>query len=220
MGIFSYDGKVFHLLRRMTDFLCLGFLTLICCIPIVTIGASVAAMYAMAFKLVRHEECYVGRQFFRAFRENFKKATILWLILAVVGLLFYVDFRILDVVELQNEDILRKGLFVILVVCAVIGSYFLPLQSYFENTVKNTVKNACIMGIANPVYSLIIIILCFAPSLLVYYYPITIPFVLLFGFSVICYLHALIFQRVFQRCLAATQKGTEGEKEERSTKLP
>lgn len=48
----------------------------------------------MSFKMVKNEENYIVKGFWKAFKENFRQSTALWLIiLAVCGVLF-VDYRI------------------------------------------------------------------------------------------------------------------------------
>ena len=81
MKIFDLDSPLMQFLNKMADLLWLNILTFICCIPIVTIGASLTAMHYMALKMVRNEECYITRGFFKSFKENFRQATLIWLLL-------------------------------------------------------------------------------------------------------------------------------------------
>ena len=77
MKFFDMDSPLMQGLGKMADLLWLNVLTLICCIPIVTIGASFTAMNYMALKMARNEECYITRGFFKSFRENLKQATLI-----------------------------------------------------------------------------------------------------------------------------------------------
>ena len=63
MKIFDLDSPLMQFLNKMADLLWLNILTFICCIPIVTIGASLTAMHYMALKMVGNEECYITRGF-------------------------------------------------------------------------------------------------------------------------------------------------------------
>ena len=69
----------------------LNLLTLICCIPIITAGDAMTALYYMTVKMVKNEECYIVKGYFKSFKENFKQATIIWLIALLVGIIL-VDF--------------------------------------------------------------------------------------------------------------------------------
>lgn len=77
--IFSIDNRFIQLLNKIFCAAWLNILWFLCCIPIFTIGASTTALYYVSFKLVRNEEGNITKQFFTAFRSNFKKATLIWL---------------------------------------------------------------------------------------------------------------------------------------------
>ena len=65
MKFFNLDSPVMQALGKMADLMWLNILTLICCIPVVTAGASLTAMHYMALKIVRNEECYITKGFFK-----------------------------------------------------------------------------------------------------------------------------------------------------------
>ena len=79
------DNVITRALSKICDMICLNVLWVICSIPIVTIGASTTALYTVMLKMVRNEEGYIFRGFFKAFKENFKQSTIIWLIVAALG---------------------------------------------------------------------------------------------------------------------------------------
>ena len=85
--IFNMDNKFFVFMGRVADLMILNILCIICCIPIITIGASVTAMYYVTLKMARNEESYIVRSFFKSFKENFKQATVIWLVALVAGIL-------------------------------------------------------------------------------------------------------------------------------------
>ena len=69
--LFNLDSPIMVFLSKMADLLILNLLALICCIPIITIGASMTAMSYVTLKMVRDEECYIAKDFFKSFRQNF-----------------------------------------------------------------------------------------------------------------------------------------------------
>lgn len=71
--IFSIDNRFIQLLNKIFCAAWLNILWFLCCIPVFTIGASTTALYYVSFKLVRNEEGNITKQFFTAFRSNFKK---------------------------------------------------------------------------------------------------------------------------------------------------
>ncbi len=79
-------------LSRLADMMILNILTLLLCIPVVTAGASLTAMYYVELKWARKEEGYVVKPFFREFKANFKQATGEWLIMLAVIAVLALDF--------------------------------------------------------------------------------------------------------------------------------
>lgn len=85
--IFDMDSPVMRFLGRLADLMILNLVTLLCCLPVVTIGASLTAMHYVLLKMVRNEESYIVRSFFKSFKENFKQATVIWLIILLLSLI-------------------------------------------------------------------------------------------------------------------------------------
>ena len=78
---FNMDNKFFVFMGRVADLLLLNFLCILCCIPVVTAGASITALYYVTLKMARDEESYIARSFFRSFKQNFKQSTIINIIM-------------------------------------------------------------------------------------------------------------------------------------------
>ena len=91
MRFFSYDSKFGQLFLKLAYGCCLNILWLVCCLPIVTIGASTTALYYTSFKIAKDEGSYITTMFFRSFRQNFKQATVIWLIMLAAGLIIGAD---------------------------------------------------------------------------------------------------------------------------------
>ena len=107
MKFLNLDSPLMQGLGKMADLMWLNVLTLICCLPIVTIGASLTAMNYMALKIARNEECYITRGFFKSFKENFRQATVIWLIFLVVILILAGDFAIIKSSVVEFGDIFQ-----------------------------------------------------------------------------------------------------------------
>ena len=75
----------------MFDILYVSVLWILACIPIVTIGAATTALYYTVNKVVRHTRGYVWKDFWGAFRSNFKQSTIVWLVVMAVSALLIFD---------------------------------------------------------------------------------------------------------------------------------
>ena len=51
---FNMDNKFFTFMSRVADLIILNLLCIVCCIPVVTIGPSIAAMFYVTLKMVRN----------------------------------------------------------------------------------------------------------------------------------------------------------------------
>ena len=88
MNIFEEGSPVQRFLNKMADLLILNIITLLMCLPIITAGAALTAMHYVLLKIVRGEEGYILRSFFRSFKRDFIQGTARWLIfLAIWGLM-------------------------------------------------------------------------------------------------------------------------------------
>ena len=92
--IFDMDNKFFRFMSKVADLCILNIICVVCCIPVITAGASITAMYYVTLKMVRNEEAYILRSFFKSFKQNFKQATIINLIMLLIGVVLYVDLNV------------------------------------------------------------------------------------------------------------------------------
>jgi uncharacterized membrane protein YesL len=153
MKFFSYESKFSQLLLKLCYACYLNLLWFVCSIPIVTIGASTTALYYAALKVVRDEDSHVGAAFFRSFRQNFKQATVLWLILLGVGLFLGADGYILYHLRQTSSGTMAVMWTLILAMVIAVGvlyvivlEYVFPLLASVVNTNKAMLKNAFLLG--------------------------------------------------------------------------
>lgn len=90
--LFCRDSPLWRALTKVVDLIWLNILFVICCIPVFTVGAALSAMYSVTLKMCVNEEGAISQDFFKAFRENFKQATILWGIMLGIGIFLIADF--------------------------------------------------------------------------------------------------------------------------------
>ena len=69
--LFNLDSPILKVLGTLADMCLLNIMTLIGCLPVVTAGASITAMHYVLLKMVRNEEGYVWKDFWKSFKENF-----------------------------------------------------------------------------------------------------------------------------------------------------
>ena len=198
-ALFNLDNPVWNFMGKVADLVILNLLALICSIPIVTIGASWTAMYYVTIRIVRKEEGYVIRDFFRSFKENFKQATIIWLLVILVVAVFVGDIAIYSMMPEQIPQAVMIG--VVALAFLVLGTvvYVFPILSRFHNTTKNTIKNAFLLSIVNIPFTVILIIMLIVPFVLAVFVIEIAPIILLMGLSLPAFFSSMIFVRIFRK---------------------
>ena len=153
MRFFSYDSKFGRLFLKISYACCLNTLWFICCLPIVTIGASTTALYYTSFKIAKDEGSFITTMFFRSFKQNFKQATMIWLIMLVTGLTIGVDAVLLYRLHLTTTGtaavvwtLLLAVIFACMVLYVIVLFNIFPLLSIASNTTANMFKNAFLIG--------------------------------------------------------------------------
>lgn len=200
--IFNMDNKFFVFMGKVADLIILNLLCIVCCIPIITAGASITAMFYVTLKMVRNEESYIIKSFFKSFKENFKQATIIHLIMLVTALLLFFDIRIVN----RLGGTANKVLFIIFMAFTIlylmIFLYIYPVLSKFYNTIKATFTNAFLMSIRHLPYTFLMMVITAIPVALLFIpdarvmSTLMMLFVLL-GFSTVAYCNSFFFVKIF-----------------------
>ena len=153
MRFFSYDSKFGQLFLKLAYGCCLNVMWLVCCLPIVTIGASTTALYYTCFKIAKDEGSFITTMFFRSFKQNFKQATIIWLIMLAAGLIIGADAILLYRLRAASTGtaavlwtLLLACIFACMIAYVIEFTYIFPLLSIASNTTANMFKNAFIIG--------------------------------------------------------------------------
>ena len=200
-GLFAADGKLAQILGNIADLVILNVLWIVCSIPIVTAGAAATAFYSVTLKLIKNEESYVTRSFFRAFRENFKQSTIVWLVLLAVAAVLGCDFYFCTT---QGMEAARPFfiLFCVIAIFVYMGScYMFPVMAFFENSTKKVFKNSFLMAIAHLPFTILIAVISLIPWLFLFFgqFIVSAFFDLIIGFALAGVINAQIFRRIFKR---------------------
>lgn len=202
MKLFDYDSPFMRFMSQCTDLMILNLLWLGCCLPVVTVGASTAAMYSCLMNR-ENRETSLSRQFFVALKSNFARATGLWgiqaVVLAAVGSAFFYYL-----VVWAKVSFLMRILCLVPAIWLLMGaSLVFPLQARFENTVGQTLKNAMLISAANLPTALAVTALNLIPLGILYLnvtvFLQTAIIWLLLGGAVIAYWNTLMLEKVFAR---------------------
>lgn len=209
--LFDLDSPVMNFLNKLADLIILNFLTLICCLPLITVGASLTALHHVLLKMVRNEEGYILKTFFKSFKQNFRQATVIWFIMVAAFALLIGDFLIFAYSGIAFPSWLRIVILGIVFLVFFAVMHVFPVLARFENTVMNTYKNSLFMGILTFPKTILMVICQVAPILIFIYFPQIMPIVLMLGISGPAYISALLYNNTFKRFEPETEEITADE---------
>ena len=183
------ENPVIAFLNKMADLILLNLIFLLCCIPVVTIGPAITALYAVSFRSVRYGDGYVIQTFFRSFKQNFKQSFVA----GIIGLLF------MTVVSVC------VGYLVFIVFL-----WLFPVIAKLENPLRVQIKNAAAMAVAHffP-YTLFVSVIVLAAGYMAYTSIITDVLLLLIGFALLAYVCSFFFYKVFAKYIDEEPAGED-----------
>ena len=199
MGFLRYDSEAMQFVGRLADYAWLSILCFICSIPIFTAGAAVSAKYYVAMKLERGEAPGVTAAFFHSFKQNFKQATIIWLVMMVVMGIAGFDMLFAYGLEGEGTGIVRAIMmaagFFVFIACIMI----FPVLARFDNTIKGTIKSGIHMTVAILPRAVLMGILYIIPPVVGLFWFASVPVVFLFGIAGPGYLSAMLYRSAFEK---------------------
>ncbi|MGN1026673.1 MAG: YesL family protein [Faecousia sp.] len=203
-NLFHYENPFIQFLVRVGDLMILNALFILCSLPVVTLGASLTAMHRVTQNMLFEQEEPIIKSFFRAFRQNFKQSTLVWLVELVVIVSLVCD--VLLVMAYFNGS-LAKAMYILVAVLAIlvagVFSYLMPLIARYENGMRQHVNNAVVLAIIKLPKTLLLMLLNLLPViLLVISVPLfvqTLIFWVIIGFAFVSFLTSSILKPVFQQ---------------------
>ncbi len=220
---FAVDGKYYKFTEKFGNIFWLNLLCFVCCIPVITIGPALTACYAVMLRIVKNEEGNVTRSFFRAFRQNFKQAVVLWFLFTFTFLILLSGMYILRMTDNTGNSVIPlSSVFLVInsaliLLAAMTMGYAFPLLAKFENTVLQTIQNALILSVRHFSKTALIVLINAV-------FPVALGFVLLkeetvwllsfllcFGLSGPAYACSLLLLPIFRSCISGEEEENVGD---------
>lgn len=208
-GLFSPDAPLTQILSTLFDLMILNIVFVVCCLPVVTIGAASVALQQQTFSVVKGKGASVSG-FFLAFRENGKKATMVWLAFLLVSGIVYMDTRLLQINQTSWSGFAAALLWSLYVICTAELLYVFALMAKFENTLKNHIVCAFFFIFSHLPATVLLLMLNAAPIVVFLLYPPTflslLPLWTTIAFSLISLVSAWMLTRCFKNYLPPDPK--------------
>ena len=197
------NNPVFRTIGKMVDLVWINILTLICALPVVTAGASFSAMYCLLLRMADNRQGSLTGSFFRAFRENFKNATKVWLVTLAVFIVYAYNLYLLHAGILDGYGAFKKvsQALIVLILFATIMllNYAFALFARYDSGVKATLKNAAKLSIAFFPRSVCMTVIVFFPLALTMLSDYFLWLWFLYGIAFPGYFISLLMVTVFRR---------------------
>ena len=207
-NLFNMDNAFFRFMGKLFDVVALNFMFIIVCIPIVTIGPAISALYYASVKSIRRDRSYPVKEFFKAFKRDFRQSFIVGFILVLAAVIIYVDIRF--VVDFIKNDFtaMRYVYLVIGLVISFISVYIFPLISRFSLKISGLFKLSFYLAIRHLLTTVVSIILLFGGFVLVY---ISAGLAMLFVPVLANLLISIMMEKVLVKCMDMVQTDEDNE---------
>lgn len=195
----NLDNPVLDYMNTAVQFIALNLLFILCCLPVVTAGPALAALYQVTLQEARREHGYMIKTYFKSLKEMLLQGIVtffffaLLLFVLVYGLAFWFSLG----GPVGSVAFLITLILTALSTCAMI--YVFPLMARFKNSFFRTIKNAFFMALSHPGYSTLFLIFHVFVVSLLYLFPGMKLFMLVIGYSFTAYVNSLLFTRLFRR---------------------
>ncbi len=214
MKLFNPDSRIMIFLSRVADLVILNILWLVCCVPVVTIGASTTAMYHVIRHWQKDSVSSIMRDFFQSFKEDFKQATPVYLILLIPTAAVVMNAML--IFNPENSAAVPSYLLVIWFISALIllfiSSFVYPVMAFFADSIFKTLRNAMVLALANLPRTILISILNLLPVILLFvnlsFFLQSSIFWLLIGGALVAYLNMSILKPVFKKLVPSEFEDT------------
>ena len=209
MNIFSSDGWFSRFFGTLGDIIIVNILF------IVTMGASMSAMYFTLLKKQRTgENGGVVKLFFKGFKDNFKQSTISWLLFLLISFIFTLDFNLFGKGGPQENKLMYYTSVVLMILTCFIAIYLFPVISAFKNTLKNLLLQSIYLAAKNFIFTIVIMVLYTLPAYVLLsstqVFMVGIFVFIVCGFGLIAYVSSFMFLKAFTPYLdEVTKKYTD-----------
>ena len=198
-GIFNLDNAFFRIMTKVCYVAALSLMWLLCSIPLVTIGAATAALNEVMLRLVRDEEGYLLKSFFKAFVSHFRQAIALWLI-ALAGFLVIGG----DIIFFARKGnwpgtICAGAFFAVMLVMGLVLMLVFHYLVWFGGPVKSVLFNSFKGALGYLPYSAALLVLFIAMGYGIY---VSVPLMIVFtffGMGIFSFISAYLWRLVFDK---------------------
>lgn len=194
--LFDMENPLMRALSVVADLVALNLLTILCSLPILTMGAAVTAMYSASIKLIRGEDSTLMKDYFHALKGSLKRGSAFGILLIVAALLLYFDY----LAAKTMIPTLCAVITAMAVMVFTLSLYTFALLARYENTLFATLKNGAKLAIGYFPKTLGMVVFSLGFWLLTFrFFRYGAPILIMFGLSLPCYVSVLLMNGMFTK---------------------
>ncbi len=145
------DSGLMITMTQITDCIFLSLFFFLGCVPVITAGASIAALYDAVYQGFRRGDKHPWHRFFHTFLANFKGSllpNVVFLAVFFSGGWAVIQLWNSAVAGSLSWTLFAAGAFLAMTVLGILSLLF-PMLSRFENTTAVLLKNTLFLALAN-----------------------------------------------------------------------
>ena len=188
------DSLIFRIGNKVFDVIAVSLLWFVCCIPVITAGASTTALYDTVFRNIRQNRAYCYKGFLKCFKDNFKNTVQSSIIFAILTVVSMWDISL----ALGGGSVIsgyQITFFILWILAMTWAIWTFALTARFENNWKNTLKNGLLMFFAHLPVTLGMAVIFALSAMLVWDIPVLIVVLPVGGML----LDSFMLEKVFKR---------------------
>lgn len=189
-----------RILTALCNLMLVNFCFLVGCIPILTIGASLTSLYRITIKIAAGENPSVFREFFSCYKQNFLKSTGFFFVYCLLTAFFSFEIYMVRTMLPQQYQWSMYPAFFFLFAIFASASYAFPLIAWFDETVKQTIKNSLLLALTNLPTTILFAVVSAGVAAAWYFETIITFSILIFmGFGIIAIIFSFFLKKIFEK---------------------
>ena len=190
------DSPVMRFFSKIFCMVYLNLLWLVCSIPLVTVGASTAALYYTMMKVAAGDDYGLTTRFFSSFRRNLKQGIVLGVIALAVGALLSVDIYFYLIAPGGITSVFQVFQIILAVLYLMIVSWAFPILAKFDLPTGRILQSAFFLSIRYFGYTCMILLTEISITVIEFFF---VPLLALWGMGLISFVNSICFRAVFTK---------------------
>ena len=200
-SFFNPKSAATRFLTGLANLIIVNLLFIITCIPVFTIGASLTALYRITIAILAGDNPAIFRDYFKAFRDNFLKATLLELFYAAVSAFFIFQIVLCNLMlppETARWVVFCPYFFLFVILANTFYSF--PILAWFEETFFQILKNSLLLSITNIPVTIMYVVISGGLAYALWQFPsLTMSLLIFLGISIIAAFYSIFLKRIFEK---------------------